>query len=72
MIFVYLSVMYFRGNDVCGVTFNLRPQLAQCQYTLRITPQTFLLYCFARSAQFQAFSTDFSDRLFSIRRYMYA
>ena len=72
MTFVYLGVMYLGGNDLCGVTLNLYPQLAQCEYTLRITPQTsFLLYCFACSAQFQAFSTDFSDRLFSIRRYMY-
>ena len=55
MTFVYLSVMYLGGNDLCGVTLNLYPQLAQCEYTLRITPQTsFLLYCFARSAQFQA------------------
>ena len=54
MTFVYLSVMYLGGNDLCGVTLNLYPQLAQCEYTLRIAPQTsFLLYCFARSAQFQ-------------------
>ena len=47
---VYLTVMYLGGNDVCGVNFNLYPQLAQWEYTLRITPQTsFLLHCMRRT-----------------------
>ena len=50
MTFVHLSVMYLGGNDLCRVTLNLYPQLAQCEYTLRITPQTsFLLYCTQRT-----------------------
>ena len=73
MTFVYLSVIYLGGNDLCGVTLNLYPQLAQCEYTLRITPQTPLFaILFCMQCKISGFQRSFSDQLFSICRYMYA